>query len=117
MTIATTDDVTMDTLDDLIIESIETIRYCKKKSPDEHTIHNIRRIERNLIEVKLEDINGKLAFLIKKGNVKNQSSNGKNSYFILNNIPEITLPMKTCLKLIILLLQLLPSHAKTISNP
>ena len=52
MTNATTDDVTLDALDGLIIESIETIRYCKKKSPDEHTIHNIRRIERNLIEVK-----------------------------------------------------------------
>ena len=31
-----TTDVTMDTLDALIIESIETIRYSKKKRPDEH---------------------------------------------------------------------------------
>ena len=34
-----TDDVTMDTLDALIIESVETIRYSKKKCPDEHTIN------------------------------------------------------------------------------
>ena len=40
---ATTDDVTMDTLDALIIESIETVRYSKKKRPDEHTIHGKER--------------------------------------------------------------------------
>ena len=31
---ASTDDVTMDTLDVLITKSIETIRYSKKKRPD-----------------------------------------------------------------------------------
>ena len=44
----------MDTLDALIIESIETIRYSKKKKrPDIHTIHDILRKDRNLTEVKL----------------------------------------------------------------
>ena len=64
---ATTDDVTIDVyLECLIIESIETIRYSKKKRLDEHTIHDILRKERNLIEVMLTDINGRLAFLIKE---------------------------------------------------
>ena len=50
---AATDDVTMDSLDALIIESIETIRHGgKKKRPDEHTTHDILRKERNIIEVK-----------------------------------------------------------------
>ena len=69
----------MDTLDVLIIESIETIRCKKKKRPDEHTIHDILREERNLIEVRLADINDRLAFLIKEAKLKNQPSNGKNS--------------------------------------
>ena len=64
---ATTDDVTTDTLDALIIESIETIRYSKKKRPCEHIIHDILREKRNLIEVKLADINERLTFLIKEG--------------------------------------------------
>ena len=38
MTDAITNDVTMDTLDALIIQSIETRRYSKKKRLDEHTI-------------------------------------------------------------------------------
>ena len=64
---ATTDDVTIDVyLECLIIESIETIRYSKKKRLDEHTIHDILRKDRNLIEVMLTDINGRLAFLIKE---------------------------------------------------
>ena len=64
---ATTDDVTIDVyLRCLIIESIETIRYSKKKHLDEHTIHDILRKERNLIEVMLTDINDRLAFLIKE---------------------------------------------------
>ena len=57
----TTDDVTMDTLDALIIESVETIRYSKKKCPDKHNIHDILSKERNLTEVKLVDINDRLA--------------------------------------------------------
>ena len=64
---ATTDDVTMDALDALIAEPIETIRYRKKKGPVEHTIHNILRKERNLIAVRLADINDRLTFLIKEG--------------------------------------------------
>ena len=64
---ATTDDVTIDVyFRCLIIESIETIRYSKKKHLDEHTIHDILRKERNLIEVMLTDINDRLAFLIKE---------------------------------------------------
>ena len=46
------------------------------------------RKERNLIAVKLADINDRLAFLIKEEKLKNQPSNDKNSYFILNNNPE-----------------------------
>ena len=85
---ATTDDVTMDALDALIAEPIETIRYSKKKGPVEHTIHNILRKERNLIAVRLADINDRLTFLIKEGKLKNQSPNGKSSYFIINNNPD-----------------------------
>ena len=70
---------------DATTESIETIRYSKKKRPDGHTIHDILCKERNLSEVRLADINDRLVFLIKEGKVKNQPSNGKNSYFILNN--------------------------------
>ena len=44
---ATADDVTMDTFDALIIKSIETIRYSKKKRPD---------------KVKLAEITYRLAF-------------------------------------------------------
>ena len=40
---ATTDDVTMDTLNALNIESIKIIRYIKKKHSHEHTIHDILR--------------------------------------------------------------------------
>ena len=68
---ATTDDVTVDALDALIIESIETIRYIKKKLLDENTIHDIMREERNLIEVRLADINDILAFVIKEEKLKN----------------------------------------------
>ena len=60
----------------------------KKKRPGEHTIHDILRKERNLIEVKLVDINDRLAFLLKEGKIKNQPSNGKNPYFILENNPD-----------------------------
>ena len=58
---ATTDDVTMNTLDTLYIGSIETIWYSKKKRPDEHTIHDILQAEKNLIEVRLADIKIKLS--------------------------------------------------------
>ena len=85
---ATTNDLTMDTLDALIIESIKTIRYNKKKRPNDHTIHDILRKERNLIEVGLADINDRLAFRINEGKLKNQPSNGKNSYFIIYNNPD-----------------------------
>ena len=70
-------------LDILIIESIETIRYSKKKRPDEHTIHDILRKEKNLSEVKLADINDRLAFLIKEEKIKNKPSD-----LILNNNPD-----------------------------
>ena len=53
MTNATTDDVTMDTLDVLIIESIETMKCSKKKRPDEHIIHDILFKKRNITEAKL----------------------------------------------------------------
>ena len=81
---ATTDDVTMDTLDALIMESIETIRYSEKKHPDEHAIYAILRKERSLSEVKLADSNDRLPFLIKEEKIKNQPSNCKNSYLFLN---------------------------------
>ena len=58
-----TTDVTMDTLDALIIESIETIRYSKKKRPDEHIIDDILLKERNLTKVKLADINDRFVSL------------------------------------------------------
>ena len=70
-------------LDVLIIESIETIKYSKKKRPDEHTIHDILRKGRNLSEVKLADINDRLAFLIKEEKIEN-----KPSYLIINNNPD-----------------------------
>ena len=35
--------------------------------------------------MQLADNNNRLAFLTKEGKLKNQSSNGKNSYFIINN--------------------------------
>ena len=72
----------------MFTESIETIRYSKKKRPDEHTIHNIRHKKRNLIKVKLADINDRLAFLIKEGKLKNQPSNDKNSNFVMSNNPD-----------------------------
>ena len=105
---ATTNDVTMDTLDALIIESIKTIRYSKKKRPNDHTIHDVLRKEGNLIEVGLADINDRLAFRIKEGKLKNQPSNGKNP-FLLSTI-TLTLPMAACLKLIMLLPQVLLVH-------
>lgn len=71
MAYATTDDITVDTLDALIIESIETIRYSKKKRPDEYIIHDILCKERHLTEVRLGDINDRLVFLIKEGEIKN----------------------------------------------
>ena len=83
---ATTDDVTMDTLDALIIKSIETIRYSKKKRPD---------------KVKLAEITYRLAFLIKEGRLESQHC--------LVTITLI-LPMKARLKLIMLLPQLLLSQ-------
>ena len=84
---ATTNDVTMDTLDALIIESIKTIRYSKKTSKWSHHPWFLRK-ERNLIEVGLVDINDRLAFRIKEGKLKKQPSNGKNSHFIINNDPD-----------------------------
>ena len=39
-------------------------------------------------EVKLSDINNRLAFLIREEKTKNQPSNGKHSYFVLNNNPD-----------------------------
>ena len=68
---ATTDNVTVDALHALIIESMETIRYSKKKLLDEHTIHDILHEERNLTEVRLADINDILAFAIKEEKLKN----------------------------------------------
>ena len=68
----------MDTLDTLIIESIKIIRYNKKKHPDEHTIHDILRKEKNLIEVGLADINDRIS-LPNQGKLKNQPLNGQNS--------------------------------------
>ena len=65
-----TDDVTMDTLDALIMESIETIRYSEKKHPDEHAIYAILHKERSLSEVKLADSNDRLTFLIKEEKIK-----------------------------------------------
>ena len=38
--------------------------------------------------MNLADINDKLHFLIKERKLKNQSSNGKNPYFIPNNNPD-----------------------------
>ena len=67
---ATTDDVTMDTVGTLIIEPTKTIRYCKMKLPDKHTINDILFKERNLTEVKLEDFNDRLALLIKEEKIK-----------------------------------------------
>ena len=67
---ATTDDVTMDTLGTLIIEPTKTIRYCKMKLPDKHTINDILFKERNLTEVKLEDFNDRLALLSKEEKIK-----------------------------------------------
>ena len=85
----TTNDVTMDALDTLIIESIKTIRRSKKKGPDEQTIQDILGKERRLTEVKLADINDRLVFLIKEKKInKNQTSHVKNSYFILNSNPD-----------------------------
>lgn len=37
--------------------------------------------------MQLADNNNRLAFLTKEGKLKDQSSNGKNSYFIINNNP------------------------------
>ena len=82
--------VFMDTLDALIIRSIETIRYSKKKRPD---------------KVKLAEIMYRLAFLIKEGRLENQHC--------LITITLI-LPMKARLKLIMLLPQLLLAHVQTI---
>ena len=73
-------------LDALIIESIETIRYSKKKRPDEHTIHDILRKDRNLSEVKLADINDRLAFLIKEEKIKNKPSYLLKKFLIENLI-------------------------------
>ena len=70
MAYATTDDITV-ILDALIIESIEAIRYSKKKRPDEYIIHDILCKERHLTEVRLGDINDRLVFLIKEGEIKN----------------------------------------------
>ena len=67
---ATTDDVTMDTVGTLIIEPTKTIRYCKMKLPDKHTINDILFKERNLTEVKLADFNDRLALLIKEEKIK-----------------------------------------------
>ena len=71
MAYATTDDITVDTLDALIIESIEAIRCSKKKRPDEYSIHDILCKERHLTKVRFGDINDRLVFLIKEGNIKN----------------------------------------------
>ena len=38
--------------------------------------------------MKLGDINGRLALLIKEAKIKNQPSNGKSSYFILKSVSE-----------------------------
>ena len=84
-TTATTDYVTMDSLDTLFIESVETIRYSKEKRPDERTIHDILGKDRNLTELKLSGINDRLAFLIKEEKIKSQPSKGKNFYFTLNS--------------------------------
>lgn len=66
------------------MRQLDTIKKC----PAEHTIHDILRKERKLNEVKLVDINGRLACLIKEGKMKNKLSFGKNSYFILNSNPN-----------------------------
>ena len=60
----------MDILGTLIIEPTKTIRYCKMKLPDKHTINDILFKERNLTEVKLEDFNDRLALLIKEEKIK-----------------------------------------------
>ena len=67
-------------------QSKKTI-YNKKKRPNEHIIQDRLCTSKNLSEVQLADINDRLAF--NQGRkIKNQHSNGKNSYFILNTNPN-----------------------------
>lgn len=73
----------------LIIESIETIKYTKKKRPDIHTIRDILCREEILFEVKSADSNNILVLLIKEGKTRNEPSHAKNSYFILNSYSDL----------------------------
>ena len=70
-------------------------------------------MKRNLTELNLSYINGRLAFLLKEEKIKNKRHHMAKTPILFLTVTRI-LPMKMCLKLLMLLQQLLLAHMQMI---
>ena len=82
------DSITMDTLKISIVNAIKTLRSHKKR-PDELTILDF--VKKDLqTTITNNDINEDLARLTEIGKIKNEPSNNRNSYYLIDDRTDIT---------------------------
>lgn len=72
----------MEQLDEIIINSIETLRN-NKKQPNEEAIRNV--IKKELTEVTSEQLKERLNLLLQEEKILNKPHGGNNSYYIIKN--------------------------------
>ena len=76
--------ITLETLDHLIINAIKEIRYSKKKRPDENSIFEYLNKTLENSELSKQYIESRLSFVIVGGKLEKKYTNGQTSFYIKN---------------------------------
>ena len=74
--------ITLETLDHLIINAIKEIRYSKKKRPDENSIFEYLNKTLENSELSKQYIESRLSSMIVDGKLEKKSTNGQTSFHI-----------------------------------
>ena len=74
--------ITLETLDHLIINAIKEIRYSKKKRPDENSIFEYLNKTLKNPDLKKRYIESRLSSMIVDGKLEKKCTNGQTSFYI-----------------------------------
>ena len=82
--------MTLETLDHLVINAIKEIRYSKKKRPDENSIFEYLNKTLENSELSKQYIESRLSSMIVDGKLEKKCTNGQTSFYVKNLENELS---------------------------